>query len=367
MKKRRIVLASLLKPINDTRMVEKMAVSLAQSGRYEVHVIGYPVNTLDNAPEIHFHALSGFKRLSLGRVAARLKTLKITIKVKPDLLIVTTHELLGVAVLNRIFFGTKIGYDVQENYGRNIRFTNAFPRGTRTLIAGLVRLKETICAPFISQFLLAEKCYADELPFVKNKFTIIQNKCRIPASFRRTSIPGEFRLIFTGTLADSTGALESIRLAKSLHAREPKVHLVILGHCLQRKVLDEIEREVAQHPFITLVGGGELIPHSRIVDAIASANYGVIYYPMSPHIANKTPTKLFEYLALGLPILLQNHPPWIERCASPHAAIPVDFSSPDAERILAAMKTQSFYSSSPADVAWAGEEEKLLSLVQRIF
>ena len=63
MKKRRIVLASLLKPVNDTRMFEKIGVSLAQSGQYEVHIIGYPSGTSVSEPNVHFHPLPRFKNI----------------------------------------------------------------------------------------------------------------------------------------------------------------------------------------------------------------------------------------------------------------------------------------------------------------
>lgn len=367
MKKRRIVLASVLKPVNDTRMTEKMAATLAASGKHEVHVIGYPSAERISDDKIQFHAFPAFGRISLGRLMARLKTLEITLKVRPELLIVTTHELLGVAIANRILFGTKIIYDVQENYSRNIRFTNAFPRGTRALIAGLVRLKERVSSGFISQFILAEKSYRDELTFVKNKFTIIENKCRVPEGFIRTGSPDRFRLVFTGTLADSTGVLEAIQLAKMLHALEPKIQLHIVGYCQQPDVLKLIEKEVAAHSFITLTGGKNLVPHSIIIDAIAHADFGIIYYPMSPHLENKTPTKLFEYLALRLPILLQNHRPWTDRCAPYSASLSVDFLHPDPNALVDQMRSARFFTSHPEDVTWTSEEQKLLTLVDRLF
>lgn len=45
MKKRRIVLASILKPVDDTRMTEKLGATLAQVEGNEVYVIGYPSRT----------------------------------------------------------------------------------------------------------------------------------------------------------------------------------------------------------------------------------------------------------------------------------------------------------------------------------
>ena len=55
-KKRRIVLASVLKPVNDPRMFEKMGQSL--SAQYEVHIIGDSDVMASGNPSIIFHPLS---------------------------------------------------------------------------------------------------------------------------------------------------------------------------------------------------------------------------------------------------------------------------------------------------------------------
>jgi glycosyltransferase involved in cell wall biosynthesis len=367
MKKRRIVLASLLKPVNDPRMFEKMGVSLARSGHYEVHIIGYPSLILETEENVHFHPLTPFKRISFGRLARRLKALQIIIKVKPELLIVTTHELLGVAILIRILFGTKIIYDIQENYWRNILYTNTFPKLIRPLIAFFARLKEWVASPFFSRFFLAEKCYADELRFVKNKFIVLENKCKLPTGFQRKPNPDFTQVLFTGTLAESTGIFQAIDLIKKLHAVDPKVRLNIVGYCAQPSVLQKIKQEVSKNEFITLTGGDEFVAHGTIMDAIASANLGIIYYPRSPHTENKIPTKLFEYLACRLPVLLQDHKPWTELADQYNAAINVDFKHPEVEAIIAKNHSDSFYSKRPDGMSWETEEKKLLNLLSSIF
>ncbi len=357
--------------------------SLARSGQYEVHIIGYPSSTPIGEPNVHFYALARFKRISIGRIGARLKALQIIIKVKPELLIVTTHELLGVAILIRILFGSKIIYDILENYGRNILFTNAFPKLIRPVIAFFVRLKERAAAPFFSQFLLAEKCYANELAFIKNKFTVIENKCKVPHDFHRKPTKDFIDLVFTGTLSKRTGVFQGITIAKRLHSVEPKVRLNIIGFCAQPNEFQKIKNEISKDDFITLTGGNELVSHSSIMNAIATANFGIIYYPVSPHTENRIPTKLYEYLACLLPILLQNHTPWTELSGPFDATITINFEQPEIESILTQIATRSFYSNpSLAQVredlnpgqstisdtlTWQSEEKKLLNIIHNIF
>lgn len=367
MKKRRIVLASLLKPLNDPRMFEKMAVSLARTGRYEVHLIGYPSSAQPREPSVHFHALPKFRRLSLGRMRARVQVLRFLIELKPELFVVTTHELLGVAILIRILFGAKIVYDIQENYWRNIIYTDAFPKATRTVIACLVRVKEVLTSKLIHHFILAEKGYLNELAWVKNKCTVVENKCRLPDGFLRKPTPGIIQLIFTGTIAESTGVFQAINLATELHRVEPRIRLHIVGYCPLDTLYQKINGEIDKNDFMTLTGGNEFVSHGSILNVLSTANFGIISYPLSPHIENKIPTKLYEYLACQVPLLLQDHQPWTALCAPYHAAIVLDFERPDIGSILAQIHANNFYSSNPEGMTWPSEEGKWVNIVNHIF
>jgi glycosyltransferase involved in cell wall biosynthesis len=362
----RILLASVLKPIDDTRMFEKMGRSLLDVGGYEIFVVGYPSKiTQQENNSLHFFPSSNFSRISLGRLLAPLGILKITFQVKPDILIVNTHELLIVGVMNRIFFGTRIIYDIQENYWRNILQTNAFPKLVRPFLAAWVRLKEKLTSPLFHWNFLAEKGYEKELGFIGKKYTVIENKVRMPAGFQRKKDPAKMKLLFSGTLAESTGVFEAIELAKNIHQREPSTELLIIGFCALPTTLNKINEVIKGHSFIKLVGGDSLVPHSTILDAIAEADFGFISYRLSPHIENSIPTKLYEYLGCQLPILLQDYQPWVEMCQPYQASILVNYSKPDIDSIIRQIKNSRFYSTKPTDVTWTSEERKFLEVISR--
>jgi len=366
MKKQRIVLASILKPVDDTRMFEKMARSLSKITDYEIYVIGYPGQSKINEHQsITQLPLMPFKRLSLSRMLAPWHVLQKMYKVKPKVLIVNTHELLIVSILNRILFGTQIIYDIRENYWRNILNTSAFPVGFRFLIAGWVRLKEKLTAPLFHSIFLAEKTYERELTFVMGKQLVLENKTLLPDGFTRTTIPQKINLLFSGTLAESTGVFDAIELGKKLHQLDTRIELKIIGYCAVASTLDRIQKSISDHSFITLVGGHDLVSHSKIFEAIASADFGIIAYPPSAHIENRVPTKLYEYLTCRLPIILQDYKPWVEICAPHKAALVISFKSYKPTEVLKEMSAD-FYVSEPTDVTWASEEPKLLSHIGEI-
>ena len=127
MKKRRIVLASVLKPVDDTRMFEKMGTSLAAT--YAVHIVGYPGNAaLLEHDSLFVHPLRPFRRISLGRMLAPWRILTRVVALRPAVFVFCTHELIFVALLARLLTSCRLVYDVRENYYRNILYTAAFPR-----------------------------------------------------------------------------------------------------------------------------------------------------------------------------------------------------------------------------------------------
>ena len=366
-KKRRIVLASVLKPVNDSRMFEKMGQSLAPY--YEVHIIGTQsfVNTLNGS--IVFHPLSSLKRFSVDRIVAPFRILRKVLSIKPDFIIICTHELLWMVLIAKFFLRSKVIYDVRENYFQNILHTNAFPRLLRIFVASYVRIKEWITSPFINIFFLAESGYDQELGFVKDKKIILENKVKkipLPAAKKWSRDDGNIHLLFSGTLAETTGIFTAIDLATRLYAVEKKIRLLIIGYSPLHPVNKRIRNQIKGKDYIQFKGGDNLVPHPEILEAIAASDFGIIAYPPNLSTQNKVPTKLFEYLGYTLPILLINYDPWIDLCRPFDAALPFDLKNFKAEEFISKLQSTTFYSRIPSNVFWESEEKKLLLTVSEV-
>jgi hypothetical protein len=364
MKKHTIVIASVLKPVHDTRMFEKMACSLAKNPTYEVFVIGYGKGSSSGHPEVHWIGLGHFPRISWRRWAASLRVGWLVLQMRPSLFVIHTHELLGVSVWLRLL-GIRTWYDVRENYFHNILYTSAFPKILRGPLACWVRLKEWILSPFISAFSLAEAGYMKEIPFLRKNSLILENKSMISPDFKPSKKPIGKSLLFSGTLAETTGVLQAIEWTKRLHGLDSSVHLRIIGYCAQASVLRQIKQSIAGFDFITLEGGDQLVSHSQIIKAIEEADFGWINYPITPVVEHTMPTKLYEYLSLGLPILLVSHAPWMDVCRPYQAAVIIEDQTQPFE-LLQQMNGQTFYIRYATNVHWASEESKLLDSVHAL-
>jgi glycogen(starch) synthase len=373
MPKTRIVLSSVLKPVTDIRMFGKLGRSLAKLPGFEIHLVGQPAVLPENEPEICFYPLSGFRRLSVKRLLAQWKYYKILHKVKPQVIIVSTPELLPVTFLYAVLFKAEIYYDVQENYFKNITLQPTYPAWFRPLLAYPLRFLEKLAAHHISHFFLAEKSYAEELTFLGKNYTVLENKY-LPST--KTGIKKTFpikldlsqpvNLLYSGTIAEVYGIWEAIGLTEKLHRLNPNIRLILIGFCAQNHTLLQLKETIRNKPYITLTGGESLVPHEEILEAIATSQVGLLPYRPNPSTAHCMPTRLFEYLGNGLPMLLPENPIWNGPVRQSQAGFPINFQDPDAAAILNRLTEAVFYPKGiPRDVFWQEEEGKLLAIFRK--
>lgn len=371
MKKTKVVVASLLKPIDDTRMYEKFGLSMAETNKYDINIIGFNSKNVRTTSGITFHPVEPFSRTSFARFVQPIKTFRRFIRLRPQIIVINTHELLLMTCLYKMFFGVKFIYDLRENYVKNIRETNVFPLFLRPPLAAWVRLKEWLSKPFIDHYILAERIYKKQLPFLSKKVTIIENKYAPQpeeSTAYRDPDPSHIDLLYTGTISESNGVFDAIDITKSLHLFNPKVKLRIVGYCALKKDLIRLKKEIETHDFIELNGGDHLVPHIEIVEAIQKADFGfVLKKPNNGTNDEKILTRLFEYTANQLPILLLNNPTWVEFCAQFNAAVEVDPNDFDAEALIKTMKEKVFYTQGDTSSSlWDSEKKKLLNLLEEL-
>lgn len=359
----RVVIASVLKPVDDTRSYEKIGATLADMPGFVVTIVGQPSRSNADPAPVRFLPLRSFSRLSLRRFIAPFYITVRVMACRPRIFIISTHELLHAALWVRLLLGSIIIYDVQENYYRNIRHTSAFPKVLRLPLALWARLKEKLTAPFIDHFLLAEAGYAEEMKFFRRRFTVLANKAVVPFGFKRSEKPNPgTHLLFSGTIDDSTGIFTALEWACRLRAVDPSVTLTIIGFCARESCRKQLQKAISDKRWVTTIGINKLVPHGEIIQAIATADFGIVCYPLSPHVANAIPTKLYEYLACRLPILLQSYKPWITLC-EPYSAAVIVPDNFDAAQIIKQMQAK-FYTQEPYGVTWLSEQPKLHALME---
>jgi glycosyltransferase involved in cell wall biosynthesis len=369
MKNKVIAIISVLKPVDDTRNYEKIAISLGNTNKYDINIIGFKSKNIPDSTAITAHHEFDFDRKSAKRLLASFKIWQKLIKLKPDLIIVTCAELLGVMCLYKIIFGCRIIYDIQENYFRNILYSGAYPVALRHPAAFLVRLLEYATSPFVDSFLLAEKVYEQQLPFIRKRYVVIENKAILPKDLKKSlKTHGQrLRFLYCGTISRHFGAMDAITFFKKLQSFIPGSELVIAGHAPDKQFFSEILLTIVGIPSIQLVGNGDLVPHNDILKEMTQADFVLMPYHSDPSVDGRIPTKLFECLAMEIPVIISPNKDWSRLIIANNAGIIYDFKSTTDTAFKKELLSVPFFGKHTSKYyLWTSCEKDLLAHIQAV-
>lgn len=357
--KKKIVIASVLKPTDDVRSFWKLSQSMSKTNKYAVNIIGNGGKKQSDDENITFHPHFIKRNNWLKRILIREIILFRILKLKPSLLIITTHELINTALIVKLFIRCKVVYDVQENYKQNL--THLRSTFIHKLIAFTIRWKENMSRSFIDAYWLAEKCYETELPFTRSKFQIIENKAfKHPIS---STPKGELELLFSGTISDYGGVKRALSVFEKINKKEANASLTIIGQVHDIELREWLEQKEKNHANLYLKISDEAVSYEDILNEISAANLGIIGYEPNAINQNKLPTKLYEYSLHQLPYLVQKNTKWSQEGIRLGGAIPIDFNSPDIEELLEKLKNPNnlFVDSYPEDATWEYESKQMIN------
>lgn len=361
---KKIVIASVLKPIDDVRSFWKLSQSMAKTNKYEVNIIGKASKKPINHPNIRFKAHNIQRTKWLKRLFIRKHILKQVLQTNPDLLIITTHELLSVALIIKMLTRAKVVYDVQENYVQNLLTIN--PSLLKQVYAFIIKIKEWVSRLFVDEYWLAEACYQQELAFVKNKNIILENKAFYHPMNRISS--DTIHLLFSGTVSYYGGVHHAVNIYHELLKIVPETSLHIIGQIHDEKLRKWLHEQQKISPNITLTTSKDPIPYPDILAAINSANMSVIGYENNNANRNKIPTKLYEYTRYRLPYFVSEKSKWSEKGAQLGGAIPINFHEINPSEIIEKLKKAEslFPNNYPEQATWEYESLTLLNSLKRL-
>jgi len=135
-----------------------------------------------------------------------------------------------------------------------------------------------------------------------------------------------FTLFFSGLLAGDRGLEVAVDALARLAACAPRRYaLVIVGEGPKRAPLAEQAARLGLGDSVRLPG---FIGHDRLPDLIARVSAGLLPFHACPHINATLANKLFEYMALALPVIVSDVPPMVRVLAE--TACGLSFRSGDA-------------------------------------
>ncbi len=214
-------------------------------------------------------------------------------------------ELIPCGLLLRLL-GKQVIWDIHENIAEDI-FDKPWIKHQKRAY-GIFHFFERLACKYF-YIILAEKSYEKRYKLLTKRCTTVQNFCDLDF-FKLYELPHFQNLkavFYIGIVLENRGILQIIEALNLLRMRGEIYDFHCVGELytdLEKKIkalpyYEEIERQLHFHGRLSLEAGYQYAKHCSM---------GLcIIWPMKNSIESY-PTKLFEYMAIGLPVITSNFP-----------------------------------------------------------
>jgi glycosyltransferase involved in cell wall biosynthesis len=235
--------------------------------------------------------------LQASRLAGRRRYSAVHVHNPPDFLIVaaTVPKLLGAKVIFDV-------HDLTDDMFA-MRFGNR--RGAE-FVDRILRLLESAATRFADFVITVHEPYRHELArrgVPPEKTTVVMNTVdeRLLPTARRTRHGNGFRVVYHGTVTPPYGVNLLVEAFAMLAADVPDARLEIYG---DGDAVPEIRTLIERLAVSDRVAvSARYLPHAEVLERIQRASVGVIPNLLVRFNRLALSTKLFEYVALGIPVV----------------------------------------------------------------
>jgi glycosyltransferase involved in cell wall biosynthesis len=280
-------------------------------------------------------------------------------------------------------------YDIHEDVQAQILTKDWIPKSMRKFVARLYRIVERALLRFYDALIVVGSGLAEQYkssskgkvvilanyPFVDNT-AWLEMRDEVDKGSSLDAM-GSQAVVYVGGLTQIRGVeqlLAAIAILK--HQSRVPFTLKLVGPAQPpgyRQKLEDIIEESGISDVVQLVGH---LPFEQALAVMKDSAVGVVTLLNNPNYTNTIPTKMFEYMLAGLPVVCSNFPLWKDFVSSAKCGLAVNPEKP--EEIAGAIAYLLEHPEEASEMGkrgqravfesynWAREEEKLLALYERL-
>jgi glycosyltransferase involved in cell wall biosynthesis len=303
-----IVHLTTVHPRNDVRIFIKQARTLATEMPHKVWLVVSDGKADDNKNQgrVSVHDLGN---LGSGRLIRMLRGPWCAFcaigKIRPTIVHFHDPELIPLGLILKIV-GYKVIYDVHEDVPRQILFKHYLPFFTLKPLALAIHGLEMLGAKVFDAIVPATPQIAKRFP--SHKTIVIQNFPIITELVNHSAksyIERPKIFVYAGGLSIVRGVREMVEAINMFEAGS-KVRLDLAGSFSPKNTVEKLQT-MQDWSFINYHGQ---LTRAELVNILNNAIAGLVLFHPIPNHLNAQPNKMFEYMAVGLPVIASDFPLW---------------------------------------------------------
>ena len=323
---KKVCIMTSVHPVFDTRIFYKQCRSLAEKG-FEVILIAkhHRKEVVEGVRIIPF---SEFRNRFLRIFFSFVKMFFLAIRQKTHVYHFHDPELIPVGLLLRIL-GKKVIYDVHEDYPLDIQSRYWLPLWMRIPVSWLLKQFETFSARFFNYIVSATPAIAERFKLINTNTVIVHNFSKLDElTTTEKRIPWRNRLdavIYIGGIDISLGIKEMVK-AIDLVQKKLYSQLILAGEFSPKS----LKKEIQNLPGWKNVEYRGFLSRNKLADLLNQIKAGLVLRHPVPHYLVSYPTKLFEYMSVGIPVIAADFPLWRKIVVNAGCGLLVDPLDPQA-------------------------------------
>lgn len=309
----------------DARVFHKECRTLAEAG-FDTHLV-VPYESDEIVDEVKVHGvqmprnrLERFFRTSIAVVRAGAS-------LNADLYHIHDPELLPFGALLEAC-GATVVYDAHEDLPANMKARSWIPRRIRGVVSSVVDKVELVLASRMSAIVAATPVIAERFKNLRPHVTQVQN---FPVLSDLDQVSADLpylerapRIAYVGGLTAARGVRQMVKAVGKVET-PVSPSFTIAGHFPSC----DLEKEVTGMEGWRRVDFRGRVSQEEVFQILNGVRCGVAVMQPVPNYINAQPLKVFEYMAMGIPLVASDFPLWRRIIGEADCGLLVDPEKPN--------------------------------------